>query len=240
VHIGHYFNSLFDTEELKNKFIETGLDEVVIYGEGYGGKMQGMSATYGKELKFVAFEVKICGCWLNVPKAYEFCKSMGIEFVAYERVSTDIEKLNAERDRPSRQAKRNGIEDKIAEGVVLKPLIELRKNNGARIICKHKRDEFMETSRPRKVQDPAKLKVLEDAKEVAEEWVTLMRLGHILDKIKDVSMSNMKEIINAMTEDIKREGEGEIIWSKPVEKYIGQTTAKMTKQFFQSKLKGKE
>jgi len=234
------FNALFNIEELADKFIETGLDDVVIYGEGYGGKMQGMSATYGKELKFVAFEVRIGGCWLNVPKAHEFCKSMGIEFVAYERVSTDIEKLDAERDRPSRQAKRNGIEeDKIAEGVVLKPLIELRKNNGARIICKHKRDEFMEMSKPRKIQDPAKLKILEDAKAVAEEWVTFNRLNNIFSHMSDVSMSNMKEIINAMTEDIKREGEGEIVWSKPVEKYIGQTTANMVKQYFQNKLKEK-
>lgn len=239
------FNSLFDIEELADKFIETGLDSVTIYGEGYGGKMQGMSATYGKELKFVAFEVKIGDCWLSVPDADGFCTALGIEFVAYEKVSTDIEVLDKERDKFSRQAKRNGIEeDKISEGVVLRPLVELKKNNGARIMCKHKRDEFMETQKPRKVQDPAKLKILEDAKAVAEEWVTLMRLNHVLDKVKseltkDIGMESMKFIITYMIADVKREGEGEIVWSKAVEKYIGQTTAKMTKQFFQNKLKEK-
>ncbi len=50
---------MWDTEDLKKKFLETGLEEVTIYGEGFGGKMQGMSDTYGKELRFVAFDVKI-------------------------------------------------------------------------------------------------------------------------------------------------------------------------------------
>jgi hypothetical protein len=232
------FDSLFDKEDLKKKFLETRLDKCVIYGEGYGGKMQGMSHTYGKELKFVAFEVKIGDVFLDVPKAHAFCESMGIEFVAYEKVSTNLEDLDRERDKPSRQAKRNGIEeDKISEGVVLRPLIELRKNHGGRIMCKHKRDEFMETSKPRKVQDPAKLKVLADALEIAKEWVTIMRLNHVLDKIEDVSMENMGNIIKAMIEDVKREGEGEIVWSDAVGRQIGKRTATMVKEYFQNKLK---
>lgn len=232
------FKSLFDTEELKNKFIATGLESVVIYGEGYGGKMQGMSHTYGKDLKFIAFEVKIDKYWLDVPNAHNFCKEIGIEFVFYRKISTKLEEIDKARDWISAQAVRNGIEvPKIQEGVVLRPLIELIKNNGARIICKHKRDEFMETSKPRKIEDLAKLKILEDAKAVAEEWITTMRLNHILDKIENVCMENMGEIIKAMIADVKREGEGEIAWSKSVEKYIGQTTAKLTKQYFQDKLK---
>jgi len=235
------FDSLWDKEELKNKFIETGIEEVTIYGEGYGGKMQGMSATYGKELKFVAFDVKIGHCWLDVPKAKEFCDLIGIEFVAYEKVSTNLEDLDRERDKDSTQAIRNGLgEGKMREGVVLRPLFELKKNNGARIICKHKRDEFMETRKPRKVQDPAKLKVLVEANAVAEEWVTIMRLKHILDKIEGAGMEKMGEIIKAMIEDIKREGDKEIIWSKAVERAIGQLTAKTTKTYFQGKLKSGE
>lgn len=232
------FNALWDIEDLKKKFLETGLEEVTIYGEGFGGKMQGMSATYGKELRFVAFDVKIGHCWLDVPKAEEFCKSMGIDFVAYEKVSTDLEDLDKERDRFSRQAKRNGIEeDKISEGVVLRPLIELKKNNGARLMAKHKRDEFMETKTSRKVQDPIKMKILSDAKAVADEWVTIMRLNHVLDKIENPSMQSFGCVIKAMHEDIKREGDKEIVWSKPVERAIGQLTGKMLKQYFQNKLK---
>jgi hypothetical protein len=232
------FDALFDKEDLTRRFFETGLERFVIYGEGYGGKMQGMSATYGKELKFVAFEVKIEDTWLSVPDAHEFCENFGIEFVAYERVSTDLEDLDRERDKPCRQAKRNGIlEDKISEGVVLRPITEMRDHRGNRVMCKHKRDEFMETSKPRKVQDPAKLKVLADALEVAKEWVTIMRLNHVLDKIEDVSMENMGNIIKAMVEDVKREGEGEIVWSDAVGRQIGKRTATMVKEYFQNQLK---
>lgn len=232
------FDSLWDEDMLRNKFEDLGVQEITIFGEGYGGNMQGMSKTYGKELKFVAFDVKIGECWLDVEKAHEICASMDIDFVAYEKVSTDLEDLDRERDKPSRQAKKNGIEeDKISEGVVLRPIVELRKNNGARIMCKHKRDEFLETAKPRKVESPEKLKILADAKEVANEWVTLMRLNHVLDKIEEPSMEKMSEIIKAMVEDVKREGDKEIIWSKPVSRAIGKATANLTKQFFQNKLK---
>src|SRR6185436_9013658 len=96
--------------------------------------------------------------------------------------------------------------------------IELTQNNGERIIAKHKRDEFRETKSPRPVVDPEKLKVLENAEMVANEWVTGERLNHILDKIPNACMEQTGEIIKSMVEDIKREGNTEIIWSKDIEK----------------------
>lgn len=232
------FVELFNEERLKLAFGESGLDEVTVYGEAYGGKCQGMAHTYGKELKFVAFDVKIGHCWLSVPKAEDFSNALNLDFVAYERVSTDLKALDAERDRPSRQAKKNGIvEDKIAEGIVIRPIEELRKNNGDRIICKHKRDEFMETKTPRTV-DPEKQKILEEAREVANEWVTFNRLNNIFSHMNDICTENMGEIIGKMIQDIKREGEGEIVWSKAVEKQIGKSTALLVKQYFMDKLRG--
>src|SRR3990167_1592959 len=52
------FITLFDNNFLLEKFKESGVGDKVIYGEAYGGKCQGMSATYDKELRFVAFDVK--------------------------------------------------------------------------------------------------------------------------------------------------------------------------------------
>ncbi len=225
------FVALFDQEAIKQKLTELGFNNITFYGEAYGGKQQGMSATYGPNLKFVVFEVKVGNKWLDVPKAHHFANEIGLEFVAYEKVSTDLEVLNAQRDLPSRQAKRNGItEDKKAEGVVLKPLIELTKNNGGRIICKHKRDDFGETKTPIPV-DPAKQKILDDAKDIAEQWVVSMRLEHVLDKMGNPpDMSATGKVIAAMIEDVKREAEGFIVWNKDVEKAIGKETAKLFKQ----------
>ena len=232
------FVSLFDVEFLQAKLAELFItSNAVIYGEAYGGKQQGMSNTYGKELKFIAFEVQVSELWLNVPNAEDVCKSLNIEFVDYVKVSTDLTALDAERDKPSTQAKRNGIiEDKIREGVVLKPLVEFTTNNGGRVIAKHKRDEFKETKTPREVS-PEEFKVMEDAKAIAEEWVTEMRLKHVLDKLpQGINVESTKLVIDAMVEDVYREAKGEIIESREVTKYIGSKTAVMFKKKLQNEM----
>jgi hypothetical protein len=233
------FDAIFDREALKAKFIENGfLDKkVVIYGEGLGGRMQGMKDTYGPNLKFIAFEVKIYDCWLSVPQAEKIVKDMGLEFVPYVETSTDLKELDAQRDADSEIAIRNGMgPGKIREGIVIRPLIELTDNRGNRIIAKHKRDEFRETKTPRVINDPAKLKVLEDAESIAIEWVTEMRLNHVLQKIPGHSMEKMRDILTAMVDDILVEGKDEIIDSPAVRKAISTKTAQMYRASWGAKL----
>lgn len=225
------FVTLFHIETLEKLFKEHFDCDVTIFGEAYGGKQQGMSATYGKDLKFVVFDVKVGESWLSVPQAEEVAKTMGLEFVDYALVSTKLEHIDAERDKPSTQAKRNGIkEDKIREGVVLRPPIEVKKNNGQRIIVKHKRDEFRETATKREV-DPEKLKILTEAKAIADEWVTPMRLTHVLDKIGNpTEVEETGKVIKAMIGDVMREARGEIKHSKEATKAIGAKTAQLFKK----------
>ena len=233
------FLSLFDEAFLKAKFEEVFPDQdVVIFGEHYAGKCQGMSGTYGKVSKFIGFDVKVGNAWLNVPNAEDVCQQFNIEFVHYEKIPTILELLDLEMNKPSVQAVRNGItEPKKREGVVLRPLVEMRTNNGDRIICKYKPEEFGETKTKREVS-PEQLKVLSDAKEIAEEWVTNMRLEHVLQKFPaDVSMESMGDIIKAMIEDVYREGRDEIVESKEVGKAIGGVTVKLFKQKLQNTLK---
>ena len=237
------FVALFNETELIEKFKALNLPvdkEIIVFGEGYGGKEQGMSATYGKELRFVAFDVKI-GSWLDVPAAEKVVLSLGLEFVYYKKVSTlnvvekdDVKhfvELDAERDAPSTQGKRNGVlEDKFREGIVLRPPFEVTLNNGNRLIVKHKRDEFRETRSPRKILvDPARLTVLSTAEEVSNEWCTNERLRHVLDKMPDHSMTTIPQVIQNMVSDILREGEGEIVDSKEVRRSIGTKTVKLYK-----------
>jgi hypothetical protein len=231
------FVALFNGADLIARFKSMNLPidkDITVFGEGYGGKEQGMSATYGKELKFVAFDVKIGDSWLDVPSAEKVVLDLGLEFVYYKKVSTlnVVEKdgvkhfveLDAERDAPSTQGKRNGVlEDKFREGVVLRPPFEVTLNNGSRLIVKHKRDEFRETASPRNILvDPAQLAVLSKADEVANEWVTQERLQHVLDKMpKPHDMNQIPQLIKSMVSDIYREGKCEIVESKEVRKAIG-------------------
>ena len=144
--------------------------------------------------------------------------------------------IDTERDSLSIQAQRNGIEGKIREGIVLRPLIEVTTNNGKRIIAKHKRDEFMETKTPREVS-PEKLQAIKEAKAIAEEWVTQQRLLHVIDKAPfELEVENIGKIIPLMTEDIIREAAGEIEDSQNARKEIGRQTALLVKQNLQQKL----
>lgn len=225
------FVALFDKAALVVAFEAMGHPEVTVFGEAYGGKQQAQSHRYGKQLKFVAFDVKVGDHWLDVPNAAQVCARLGLEFVHYVEVSTDLVDLDAQRDAPSEQARRNGVEgDQPREGVVLRPLREFRDTNGDRIISKHKRAEERETKTPRDASvDPAQLKVLEDAKAIAEEWVTPTRLEHVLDKLGDAGMEDTPRVIAAMVEDVLREGSTEIVDSKEARRAIGAATARLFK-----------
>lgn len=226
------FVKLFNAEALKTRFgevIPSGIG-VIVYGESYGGKQQGMGNVYGKDPKFVAFEVKIGDAWLNVPKAQDFVNGLGLEFVHYEKIPTTLEAIDAQRDAPSVQAKRNGMGEHIREGIILRPLEEVTLNSGKRVIAKHKNDEYMETKTPRTI-DPEKLVQLVEAKAIANEWVTQQRLIHVMDKAPlELAVENIGKIIPLMTQDILREAKGEIVDSPNARKEIGRLTALLIKQ----------
>jgi len=231
------FVKLFNQEELKIKFQELEITSIIVYGEAYGGKVQGMKKTYGDKLKFVAFEVKIGESWLSVPQAEEIVKQLGLEFIYYKQIPTTIEAIDAEMNSDSVQAIRNGCgEGKMREGIVLRPLIEVRKNNRKRIIAKYKRDDFKETKTKRPL-DEKKLRVLQEAKEIAEEWVTEMRLTHILDAFPNADVTQTGDVIKAIVMDIQKEAVGEIIDSKMARKAISKRAALMFKRRLQDKLK---
>jgi len=233
------FIKIFDHEYLQTKFKELDHPKIVIHGEAYGGKCQGMKETYGIENRFVVFEVCIDNLWLDVPKAKSIAKFLGLDFVPYIKCNTDIKTLDALRDKPSDQSVKCGItEPRKREGIVLRPLIEVTKNNGARIIAKHKALEFQETKTPRQV-DSKKLALLEEAKAIADEWVTEMRLSHVLQNFPNADITQTGFIISAMIEDIEREAEGEVIKSTEARKEISKQTALMFKRRLVNSLKKK-
>lgn len=239
------FVSIFDQADLGRRFAEifhTPPTKVVVYGEAYGGKMQGMSGTYGTKARFIAFDVAINDKWLQVEHAKRLTESLGLEFVPFNLVDCTPEALNAERDIPSRigviNAQRDGVTDyvpKPAEGIVVRPVIELDYPNGSRIIAKHKRSDFSERkSKADTNLNPDKALALANAEAVAAEFVTEMRLSHVVDKLKgtvgrELTFADIPEVIDAMMEDVLREGAGEVENTKPNRKAIGNATAKMLK-----------
>lgn len=222
------FVAVVKHQNLEQAFRDLGHPEIVVFGEAYGGKCQGMTKTYGSDLKFVAFDVKMGDFWLSVPDAHQVAKSLEFQFVHYDLISTDLAELDKTRGASSMQASRNGMGEKPREGIVLRPIEEMRKNNGERVIAKYKRDDFRETRTPRPI-DQDKLQILENAEAIALEWVTDMRLTHVLDAFPmDISITG--EVIKAMIADVFREGAGEIIDNKAVWAAIGKRAAQLFKQ----------
>jgi hypothetical protein len=221
------FMNLFNHEELCDKFKSLGHMNIRVHGEAYGGKLQGMRHTYGDNLKFVVFDVKIKDAWIDVPKAESVCKKLGLEFVHYELIDATVEEANRVRDQESIQAIRNGCGGgKVREGVVLRPLQETE-INGARVIVKHKAASFRETRTTREV-DPEKLVILTQCQEIADEWVTEMRLRHVLDKLPECkNPSDTPQVIEAMLQDVVAESTGEIILSKEAVVAIKRASAKL-------------
>lgn len=236
------FIALFDKDYLLARFAEIipGDKSCAVYGEAYGGKLQGMSKMYGSELRFVCFEVKIGDTWLNVPDAEDVVKKLGLEFVAYTLVSTDIEALNNIRDADSVQAVRNGMGDgHPREGIVLRPILEVKKNNGERVIAKHKASWSSEVKTPRKVG--VDLKAVAEAEEIVREWVTLERIKHVVDALMlEMDVTSIGQLIKGMVADIEREGKGEVVMSQRVVKEIGRATAVMFKEYLNSSLQERE
>lgn len=218
------FRSTLDYPQLIKLLQEKCYPKMTIYGEAYGGSMQGMKAVYGDKPKFIVFDIEMDGIWQTVPQAERIALGLGLEFVSYEEIDTELETLTAARDQDSVQAVRNGCgTGHKREGIVLRPLVEMTTADGNRVIVKYKTENFMETNTPRSVDDD-KLKVLADATAIAEEWVTEQRLEHVLQKLPGVGIAETKVVIAAMIEDVEREAVGEIVVSKEARAAIGKRT----------------
>lgn len=219
------FIALFDAESIRAALAaKFTVDEAVtIFGEAFTGKQQGMSATYGEHLRFLAFDVKVGEVWLDVPAAASLAAEVGVGFVPFERGPLRLEWLDGQRDRDSEVALAPG---KIREGVVVRPVRELVHKDGGRVIYKHKRDEFRETATPRAV-DPGRVAVIAEAGAIAEEYVTPMRLEHVLQRVPFRSAEDTGAVIFAMQEDVERESRGDVAWSKDAAKAVGKATARL-------------
>lgn len=232
------FEELFDDEALYTGFMKLGHNNIVIYGEACGGRIQKMRHLYGDDMRFIAFDVKIGDTWLNVPNAEEIVTGLGLEFVPYDKIDADLDKLNELRDSDSDIAKRWSTEGGIREGIVIRPLIEITNNRGNRVISKHKGAAFSEQSTAHKEVNPDKLALTQIADGIAEKWVNDMRLTHVMDAIdadymeahkeeKSWAIEDTKVVIQLMIADLRREGEGEFTMDNAVMKFVGARTARL-------------
>lgn len=123
-----------ENEELfEQKFCEK---EVMLIGEGYGGKIQGKRG-YSETEDFILFDVMIEGCYLNRDSVKEIAEYFKIKVVPTILVGTIQDGIDYVKTKP-----KSAIGAEISEGLVGRPLFELNNNTGRRVITKIKTRDF--------------------------------------------------------------------------------------------------
>jgi len=122
----------------KEKFEEIFDDEVCLYGEGYGAGIQKSGGNYISDgVSFILFDVKVGKWWLKREAVEEIAEKLGLKTVKIIGEGTLNDAI---------EMTRNGFNsefgDFIAEGIVLRPKVEMSARNGRRIITKIKHKDF--------------------------------------------------------------------------------------------------
>jgi len=122
---------------LKEKFIKMfGIDKnVCLYGEGYGVKIQ-TGGKYRQDQDVVIFDIKINNIWIKRKDVENICENLNFEIVpiiGYGNLRNMIDIV--------KEGFKSKWGDFIAEGIVARPLIELRSQTG-RVITKLKYKDF--------------------------------------------------------------------------------------------------
>jgi len=112
-------------------------DGAVLYGEGYGAKIQKGGGNYRQDQDFVLFDVKVGDWWLRRPDVEEVADTLGLDVVPVIEQGTLFDAVSMVR---------NGLQstwgDFEAEGIVARPTVDLKMRNGSRIITKIKCLDF--------------------------------------------------------------------------------------------------
>ena len=152
-HLLEYLEKTFLTTEAEELFEQTyGDKNVILYGEGYGAKIQN-GGNYRSDVSFILFDVLIGDNWQEREWVEKTAKMFGIDVVPVVFVGSLEEGIDYVMEHhPST------IGTAMMEGIVGRPMVEMRDRLGKRIIVKIKWEDFKEFA-----------KILEETKNANEQ-----------------------------------------------------------------------
>jgi len=131
--------STFSNEQMKEVFPDS--KEVCLYGEGYGMKIQSGGNYLPDRADFILFDCKVGDWWLNREAQEDISEKLGIGIVpimghwklekAIEFVKTGFKSTIA------------ANKEYMAEGLIMKPPVDLFNRKGERVITKIKYKDFL-------------------------------------------------------------------------------------------------
>lgn len=128
-------------ETVRDRLIDSDLpDTIVLYGEGYGAKIQKGGQYIPDTQSFVLFDVQIAGNYQPRRTVEDIAARLNLPLVPILEIMSLVEWVNA-------IASGEFIDSHLHpgaknEGVVLRPLVELQTRDGKRVITKLKFKDF--------------------------------------------------------------------------------------------------
>jgi len=123
--------------------------EITLIGEGYGGKIQKMSKTYGDDQRFILFDVFVepcenhpLGIWLEREAVEDIARSLDIPYAPIIFTNTLMNGYLKLKEYPD-YASMISPTGQPLEGFVARPQVELRNRFGSRVITKIKGKDFL-------------------------------------------------------------------------------------------------
>lgn len=133
-----YLNETFGgntNEELfEQKF---GENDVILFGEGYGAGIQ-KGGLYRNDVSFILFDVLIGSTYLERENIEDIAKTFGIDVIPIIGIGTIDDAVNFVMTRP-----KSTIGTAPMEGIVARPVVEMKDRMGRRIITKIKVCDFV-------------------------------------------------------------------------------------------------
>ena len=127
---------IFTKENMQIAFPEPE-GRIILYGEGFGVGIQSGGKYNSKEMDFILFDVLIDKWWLNRNSVEDIAKKLNLKIVKVigEGTLKDAVEL-------TKKGFNSEFGDFIAEGIVLRPKVQLFSRKGDRIITKVKYKDF--------------------------------------------------------------------------------------------------
>ena len=128
------FGSIEAEEIFEQKFGES---DVILFGEGYGAKIQNGGA-YRSDVSFILFDVLIGDTWLKRDSVEDIASAFGIDIVPIIFVGNIKKAVDFVKTKP-----KSTIGTANMEGLVGRPVIEMKDRLGKRVIVKIKVRDFV-------------------------------------------------------------------------------------------------
>lgn len=146
-HLLRYLQDTFTVEWMKGVFPDITPDEheeVILFGEGYGAKIQKGGGNYRDDVSFILFDVYIEGWWLNRKSVSDIANKLEIDVVPSLGICS-IAQIQAHVQRKPNST--IAQKEKISEGIVARshPLVLFR--NGTPVMFKLKVSDYEKLER---------------------------------------------------------------------------------------------